>query len=101
MRKTALTALILLLVAAPPLAGQEWTAEQQEVVDWINAFAAEAYAGDTEGYMAWMHPDFTGWEYTAEEPFGGEEMTKMLPLRPGPLTGPAPRERPSPGRASG
>ena len=58
----------LLLVAAPPLAAQEWSAEQQEVIEFINTFTTEAYAAGAEEFVAWLHPDFTGWDYAGKEP---------------------------------
>jgi len=58
----------LLLLAVPPLAAQEWTAEQQEVVEFINTFTVEAYAGGPDEFVAWLHPDFTGWDYSGKEP---------------------------------
>lgn len=75
--RRALLPVLLLLVAAPPLAAQEWSAEQQEVVDWMNTFAAEAYADDVDAFLAWLHPDFTAWDYAAESPVSGAAFSEM------------------------
>ena len=58
----------LLLLAVPPLAAQEWTAEQQEVVEWLNTFNETAYAGTADEFLAWIHPQFTGWSFAEEAP---------------------------------
>ena len=76
MRKVPLL-VALLLVAAPPLAAQERSAEEQQVVDWLDRFGAEAYVGDLGTYIAWFHPDFTAWDYSSEAPLGRELFTEM------------------------
>lgn len=67
MRKAVLL-VALLLLAAPPLAAQEWTAEQQEVIESINTFTETAYDGTADEFMAWIHPQFSGWDYSGKEP---------------------------------
>ena len=69
MRKAVLM-LAILLFAAPPLsAQQEWSPEQQEVVEWFATFNAEAWAGDLDTFLPWLHPEFTGWSYSEKTPW--------------------------------
>ena len=35
------------------------------------------YAGDVDAFMAWLHPDFTGWDYGEKSPVSGEEFTAL------------------------
>jgi len=76
MRKAVLL-VALLFLAAPPVAAQEWSAEQQEVIEFINTFTTEAYAGGADEYVVWLHPDFTGWDYAGKEPIDFAAMKGM------------------------
>jgi ketosteroid isomerase-like protein len=67
MRRAALLVSVILF-AAPPLIAQEWTAEQQEVIDWLDTFTAEAWAGDVDAFLPWLHPEFTSWDYSQKKP---------------------------------
>jgi ketosteroid isomerase-like protein len=67
MRRATLLVALLLLVA-PPLAAQEWSADEQEVVEWLKAFTAEAWAGDLDAFLPWLHPEFTSWNYADRGP---------------------------------
>jgi len=73
-RATLLVPLILL--AAPPLIAQEWTAEQQEVVEWLETFAAEAWAGDADAFIPWLHPEFTSWNFSEQKPQSFDAFTE-------------------------
>ena len=66
--RRAVILVTLLLLAVPPLAAQEWTAEQQEVVEWLTTFNETAYAGTADEFLAWIHPQFTGWSFAEEAP---------------------------------
>lgn len=69
MRKAALMTALILLAAPPLFAQQEWSPEQQEVVDWFATFNAEAWAGDLDTLLPWLHPEFTGWSYSEKTPW--------------------------------
>jgi len=67
----------LILFAAPPLAAQQdWSAEQQEVVEWFATFNAEAWAGDLDALLSWLHPEFTGWSYSEKMPWDFDSFAK-------------------------
>jgi len=68
----------LLLLTATPLVAQEWSEEEQQLVDWVDRFAAEAYVGDVDTYLAWFHPDFTAWNYSAAAPVDIESFREIV-----------------------
>jgi hypothetical protein len=68
----------LMLLAAPPLAAQEWSAEEQEVVEWLDAFAEEAYTGGADTFLAWIHPEITSWDYSTKTPLDWEPFTETV-----------------------
>jgi len=76
MRKAPLLVALLLLTATP-LVAQEWSEEEQQLVDWLGRFADEAYVGDVDTYMAWFHPDFTAWDYSADAPIDMKSFREM------------------------
>ena len=77
MRRATLLVALLLLVA-PPMAAQEWSADQQEVVEWLEAFNDEAYVGGVDEFMAWLHPEFTAWNYANKTPLDLESFTEEV-----------------------
>ena len=74
----AILLVALLLLAVPPLAAQEWTAEQQEVVEWLNTFNDVAYAGSADEFMDWLHPEFTDWNYSEKAPHEMESFAEVV-----------------------
>ncbi|MBT8477473.1 MAG: nuclear transport factor 2 family protein [Gemmatimonadetes bacterium] len=74
----AILLVALFLLAAPPLTAQEWSAEQQEVVEWLNTFTEVAYGGTADEFMTWLHPEFTEWNYSEKEPTEMESMTEVV-----------------------
>ena len=45
------------------LFAQDWSTEQQKVWKNVETYNALGDAGDVEGYMAYVHPDYLGWSY--------------------------------------
>ena len=79
MRRAALLVPVLFL-AVPPLAAQEteWSADEQAVVEWLKTFNEEAYAGGTDEFLSWMHPEFTSWNYSDRTPLDLESFTESV-----------------------
>ena len=57
----ALFAFCLLLLPTTFLFAQEWSAAQKEVWKNVESYWVLYAAGDTEGFMAYLHPDYVGW----------------------------------------
>lgn len=51
-----------------PLVAQEWSAEQKKVWENVEAYSELASKGDVEGFMSYIHPDFSGWYSKAALP---------------------------------
>lgn len=47
---------------------QEWSAEQKEVWENVEAYNILINSGNVEGFMAYIHPDYLGWSYSAPMP---------------------------------
>jgi len=60
--------LLALALAAGPLAAQEWSAEQQEVWNTVQAYWDLAMQRDVAASMATIHPAYTGWSYGSDFP---------------------------------
>jgi ketosteroid isomerase-like protein len=58
---------LLVLLAGSTMA-QEWSAAQKEVWKNVEAYNALNMAGDVEGYLAYVHPDYLGWDYKSSMP---------------------------------
>jgi ketosteroid isomerase-like protein len=69
MKKAAIVvcALILVLWVGSTIA-QEWSTAQKELWKTVEAYNAIINSGDVEGFMAYIHPDYLGWSYSAPMP---------------------------------
>jgi ketosteroid isomerase-like protein len=61
--------LCLIMTASMPLfAQEEWSAAQKDVWKNVEAYWVIYAQGDLEGYMAYIHTDFSGWPYQSALP---------------------------------
>lgn len=67
MKKATAVFAALVLLGGSAFA-QEWSAAQKEVWKNVEAYNALAMARDVEGFMAYFHPDYLGWEYSSPLP---------------------------------
>ncbi len=58
----ALSVLCATLVAAP-LFAQEWLAAQGEIGENVEAYWTLAAQSDLEGFLGYIHADYSGWAY--------------------------------------
>jgi hypothetical protein len=63
MKKLCLAIAVLLLLPSAYLFSQEWSTAQKEVWKNVEAYNALADAGNVEGFMAYVHNDYLGWNY--------------------------------------
>ena len=68
MKKLCLVVAVLLLLPSAYLFAQEWSAAQKEVWKNVEAYNALADAGNIEGFMAYVHNDYLGWNYQSALP---------------------------------
>jgi ketosteroid isomerase-like protein len=68
MKKLALAVILLLLIPSSHIFSQEWSAVQKEVWKNVEAYNALADAGNVEGFMAYVHNDYLGWNYQSALP---------------------------------
>ncbi len=58
-----LAVLCFMLLSSTSLFAQEWSAAQKDVWKNVEAYWALYAQGDLEGFMAYFHPDYRGWDY--------------------------------------
>lgn len=66
------------LLAVTNLLAQEWSAAQKEVWKNVEAYWALDTAGNTEGFMAYFHPDYSGWSINDAMPSSKETASKFI-----------------------
>jgi len=57
---------------------QQWTTEQKEVWENVEAYWNLYAQGDVEGYMNYIHNDYKGWDYDDEIPKDKTELKKWM-----------------------
>ncbi|MBA4385295.1 MAG: hypothetical protein C0410_11210 [Anaerolinea sp.] len=63
-----LAVLCFMLLSSTSLFAQEWSAAQKDVWKNVEAYWALFAQGDLEGFMAYLHPDYRGWDYPSAIP---------------------------------
>ena len=58
-----LALLVFVVCLASPASAQEWSAEQQEVWQNVQAYWDLSAKEDLEGFMSYHHDDFLGWDW--------------------------------------
>jgi len=74
----AAAALCVFAFLAAPLAAQEWTAEQKEVWESVEAYTKLAMEGNVDGFLEVFHPDFVGWHKGSPVPDTYDKRVKMM-----------------------
>jgi len=79
LRSIAVGSLVCLavLIAAPVAAG-DWSAAQQEVWKNVEAYWAVLAKGDVDGFLAYIHEDYSGWSISSPVPQSKTEAAKWL-----------------------
>ena len=70
--------LFFTLAASAPLAAQEWSDAQKEVLDNLKTYSDISIKEDLEETMSYFHPDFRGWDYAEGLPFDKASARKMI-----------------------
>lgn len=78
MKKLSLAIALLLLLPTTYVAAQEWSAAQKEVWKNVEAYNALADAGNVEGFMAYVHNDYLGWNYQSALPMEKSAVRKFV-----------------------
>ena len=60
---------------------QEWSAAQKEVWKNVEAYNALNMAGDVEGFLAYVHPDYLGWDMQNPMPQNKATVKKSIEYR--------------------
>jgi ketosteroid isomerase-like protein len=80
MKKAAVVFGLSLLFAVSAFA-QEWSAAQKEVWKNVEAYNALNMAGDVEGFLAYLHPDYLGWDSQNPMPQNKAALKKIIEYR--------------------
>jgi ketosteroid isomerase-like protein len=78
MKKLCVGVAILLLIPSSYLFSQEWSAAQKEVWKVVDAYNALADAGNAEGFLAYVHNDYLGWNYGSGLPMDKAAIKKYV-----------------------
>jgi ketosteroid isomerase-like protein len=78
MKKLCVAIAVLLLLPSGYLFSQEWSAAQKEVWKNVEAYNAMADAGNVEGFMAYVHDDYHGWNYSSALPMDKATVRKFV-----------------------
>ena len=68
----------VMLLISTTLFAQEWSGAQKEVWKNVEAYWALDTAGNTDGFMAYFHPDYGGWNITNPMPSNKEAAKKFI-----------------------
>lgn len=71
-------AILSLLLIPAVSSAQEWSAAQKEVWKNVEAYWALSEAGDLEGFMSYVHPEYIGWGYSSALPMSIESGKKFI-----------------------
>ena len=66
------------LLISMPLCAQEWSPAQKEVWKNVEAYNALYAQRDLEGFVAYFHPDYRGWDYESALPMDKASSRKFL-----------------------
>jgi ketosteroid isomerase-like protein len=78
MKKLCLAIAVLLLLPSAYLIAQEWSAAQKEVWKNVEAYNALADAGNVEGFLAYVHDNYMGWNYSSALPMDKAAVKKFV-----------------------
>lgn len=70
--------LCLTVLLAAPVAAGDWSAAQQEVWRNVEAYWAVLAKGDVDGFLAYMHEDYSGWSLSSPVPESKATSAKFL-----------------------
>jgi uncharacterized protein (TIGR02246 family) len=79
MSRTVTVSSILAILSPLATQGQQWDADQQEVWQTVQAYWQCYARGDAEGFLTYLHDDFSGWTHTNAMPRDKEDMARYLP----------------------
>lgn len=77
LRRVALATLWTALLAAGTGRAAEWSAEQKEIWKNVETYWALGAAGDTKGWLEYVHADYQGWAYDNPLPASRERAAKF------------------------
>lgn len=80
MLRVVFSAIVLFLLVPLPAHSQQWSPVQQEVWENVEAYWSLNAAEDVEGFLSYLHEDFSGWTHTQALPRDKEDMAMYLPV---------------------
>ena len=69
---------VLVLTIAPAYAGDTWTAEQAEIIGFLENVPRNLDKADLGRYFAQYHKDYTGWYMPRQSVHNHDDMTRMI-----------------------
>jgi len=78
MRKLWAAVAVVLIIPAASVFSQEWSAAQKEVWKNVLTYNAVADSGNLEGFMAYIHNDYMGWNYESAMPMNKAAVRKFV-----------------------
>jgi len=70
--------LLIILFSSVQLFGQEWSTEQKEVWKNVETYWDFSAKGDVEGFMSYVHDDYSGWSNSDALPDDKTSVRKYL-----------------------
>ena len=80
MLRIVLSAAVLFGLVLQPAHSQQWSQVQQEVWENVEAYWRLNANEDLEGFLSYLHEDFSGWTHSQDLPRDKEDMAMYLPL---------------------
>ena len=72
--------LFIVLHGASPVAAQQWSAAQQEVLTSMEAYAVAWEGGNQEEIVSFLHPNFHSWDFEENFPRNSASGEKKIAL---------------------
>ena len=72
--------LFIVLHGASPVAAQQWSAAQQEVLTSMEAYAVAWEGGNQEEIVSFLHPNFHSWDFDENFPRNSASGEKKIAL---------------------
>ena len=67
-----------LMLSLSPLAAQEWSPEQKDVLQVVNNYTKASMRGNMDEIMSYFHADFIAWDYSMPGPLDLDSTQKVF-----------------------
>ena len=75
---TILVGLASAWISPAPIAAQEWSPEQREVLEAVYEYTRVSMRGDVDEIMGYFHVDFHAWDYAQSRPLDRDSTQRVI-----------------------